>query len=239
MSGTDPSVFGVGATAAIVVVLLGARAAASIGPDRLTRRPRGWRHTIGGRWFARKRRPGPPGDVDVAAWCEYAARALRSGHSICTALAQATRDEPSLQPTMTPVLVAVQRGHPLPEALTRMSPTGTRDAAGRPGVTMVASVLRTCAELGGPAAAPLDRVAGLLRMRAAVADEQHAQSAQARLSARVLTIVPIALLALLACSDATVRAAIATPAGGAAIAAGTALNVAGWCWMRRIIAVSR
>ena len=104
---------------------------------------------------------------------------------------------------------------------------------------MAATVLRTCAELGGPAAGPLDRVAAMLRVRAAVADEQAAQSAQARLSARVLTVVPVALLGLLLVTDHRVRVAVATAAGGAAIAAGLGLNLVGWWWMRRIVAAPR
>ncbi len=97
------------------------------------------------------------------------------------------------------------------------------------------TVLRSCARFGGPAAAPLQRAAATLRARDAVAAEQQAQSAQARLSARVLTLVPIALLVLLAFTDPKVRSALTTPAGVAVVTFGGMLNVAGALWMRRII----
>ena len=96
-------------------------------------------------------------------------------------------------------------------------------------------MLRSCARFGGPAAAPLERAAAALRARDAVAAEQRAQSAQAQLSARVLTLVPIALLAILTTTDAKVRAALGTPAGAAVVLLGAVLNGAGALWMRRII----
>ena len=71
-------------------------------------------------------------------------------------------------------------------------PSGRRPGRVRAGLAF--TVLRSCARFGGPAAAPLERAAATLRARDAVAAEQQAQSAQARLSARVLTLVPIALL---------------------------------------------
>ena len=96
-------------------------------------------------------------------------------------------------------------------------------------------MLRSCAHFGGPAAAPLERAAATLRAREAVAAEQQAQSAQARLSARVLTLVPIALLVMLAATDHKVRSAITTPAGIAVVTLGALLNTAGALWMRHII----
>ena len=146
----------------------------------------------------------------------------------------ATGDAPAMASCVSSVLDAVRRGRALSDALTDLA-TGGQSRAHVPPTAMAATVLRTCADLGGPAAGPLDRVAAMLRVRAAVADEQAAQSAQARLSARVLTVVPVALLGLLLVTDHRVRAAVATAAGGAAIAAGLGLNLVGWWWMRRIV----
>ena len=96
-------------------------------------------------------------------------------------------------------------------------------------------MLRSCAELGGPAASPLERVAATLRGRNAIREEQLAQSAQARMSARVMTMVPVGMLALLAGTDPNVRTAIGTPPGFAAVSVGAILNVTGWWWMQRIV----
>ena len=154
-------------------------------------------------------------------------------------MATATDDAPAMAPRVTRVLEAVRRGRPLADALADLATDGGPSGARVPPTAMAATVLRTCADLGGPAAGPLDRVAAMLRVRAAVADEQAAQSAQARLSARVLTVVPVALLGLLLVTDHRVRVAVATAAGGAAIAAGLGLNLVGWWWMRRIVAAPR
>ena len=107
------------------------------------------------------------------------------------------------------------------------------------GAGLAFAVLRSCARFGGPAAAPLERAAATLRARDAVAAEQLAQSAQARLSARVLTLVPIALLLLLGLTDPKVRAAVGTPAGVAVVTLGAVLNLCGALWMRQIIGRAR
>ena len=134
-----------------------------------------------------------------------------------------------MSPLVAPVVQQVRRGESL---------VGALDAAGvdpASAVGLAFTVLRSCARFGGPAAAPLERAAATLRARDAVAAEQRAHSAQARLSARVLTLVPIALLILLAITDGNVRAAVATPAGATVVALGGVLNAAGALWMRRII----
>ena len=61
------------------------------------------------------------------------------------------------------------------------------------------------------------------------------QSAQAQLSGHVLTLVPLAVLALLAVTDDDVRAVSRAGPGLLVISLGLALNLTGWRWMRRII----
>lgn len=175
------------------------------------------------------RRGAAPGDVEVADWCDDVARALRSGDALSSAIAQATAAHPALGSTISPVLDAIRRGRSLAAALAAQPVDSASPVA------LAISVLRTCADLGGPAAAPLERVAATLRTRAAISEEHRAHSAQALLSARVLTMVPLALLGLLVVVEARVRASLGTPAGLAAVGAGVVLNVTGWRWMRRII----
>ena len=92
------------------------------------------------------------------------------------------------------------------------------------------------AELGGSAAGPLERVAGTLHARATEREERRASSAQARLSARVLTIMPFGVLALLARRPSR-RSATSSPRrpGSTCLVAGGALNLLGWWWARRLI----
>ena len=96
-------------------------------------------------------------------------------------------------------------------------------------------MLRACAEHGGPPGEPIDRAAATLRGRAADLAERRTHSAQARLSAVVMTWLPIAMLALLLVSSASVRAAVTGPAGLLVVASGAILNFVGWRWMGRII----
>jgi Flp pilus assembly protein TadB len=56
------------------------------------------------------------------------------------------------------------------------------------------------------------------------------------MSALVMTCLPGAMLALLVVTSGSARAAAVARTGLAVIAAGVVLNVAGWFWMRRLIA---
>ena len=66
-------------------------------------------------------------------------------------------------------------------------------------------MLATCAELGGTAPSALERVAAVLVARATEHDERRTASAQAALSARVLTLVPLGVVALLALTEPSIR----------------------------------
>ena len=96
-------------------------------------------------------------------------------------------------------------------------------------------VITTAARLGGSPAPAIDRTAGTLRQRAVDADERTVHAAQARLSAHVLTAVPLAMLLLLLVTDDDVRATATSTLGATCIAVGLSLNAIGSTWMRRII----
>ena len=100
---------------------------------------------------------------------------------------------------------------------------------------VVGPVIRACADVGGSPAVPLERVGDMLLARAAERDERRAGTAQARLSARVLTAVPLGVAAFLAVSEPAIRAVLSTPAGGACLVAGVVLNVLGRWWMSALI----
>jgi Flp pilus assembly protein TadB len=160
---------------------------------------------------------------------------------LSAALAHAAAAHPPLREAVGPVLGAVERGRSLVDALDEQRRDARLDGDAPPtaAIRLALSVVGTSAQLGGPAAAPLERVATTLRVRSALVDEQRAQSAQAELSARVLTFVPLGLLGLLIVTDANVRAALGTPAGVAVVSIGGILNLAGWRWMRHIVGSPR
>ncbi len=126
-----------------------------------------------------------------------------------------------------PITLAVDRGRALTDALDVRSPS--------PHLALALSVLRACTANGGPPAEPLDRAAATLRARAVAAAERQTQSAQARLSAVVMTVLPVAMLVLLLLTSSATRAAAGSPLGVLAVTIGGALNLIGWRWMRRII----
>lgn len=219
---------GTALAAMAAVMVLGVRGALALRPTR---------SRTGGRLRTRRplrtlRRPTTgrgPSDVDVADWCEDMARGLRSGRSLTTTFTDSSDAHPRVAPVIDPVIAQVSRGRSLVDALR----TAATDPATGGGLAL--AVLRTCAELGGPGAAPLERVAATLRARDAIAQEQRAHSAQAQMSARVMTLVPIGMLGLLATTDPRVRGAIGSPAGAGAVSFGALLNLVGWWWMQRII----
>jgi tight adherence protein B len=222
---------GAAVAAVVAVVVVAIRLRSIVPPGRgVGAMPGGGQRRLAVRW---RRRPSDPRADEVADWCELVARALRSGSSLSRAIAAGAAVDSAMAPIAATVMRQAGRGEPLVVALDAVG-VDPSSAAG-----LAVAVLRSCARFGGPAAAPLQRAAATLRARDAVLAEQRAHSAQARLSARVLTLIPIALLALLATTDATVRAAIATPAGATVVVLGAALNGVGSLWMRRIIGQPR
>ena len=164
----------------------------------------------------------------LAAWCDALARALRAGHTLRHALCTVAPPD-CVARQLAPVVLALERGTSVSGALADVH-------AGAPDLDLVVVVLRACAEHGGASAEPIDRAAAALRQRAALAGERRTNSAQARMSALVMTCLPGAMLVLLMSTSRSVRGATTSPAGLAALGAGIALNAAGWGWMRRLIA---
>jgi len=163
----------------------------------------------------------------LAAWCDALARAVRGGATLRHALSSVPPPE-FVETRLAPALLALERGASVSAALSNV------DARSHD-LDLVLVVVRACAEHGGAAAEPIDRAAAALRQRAALAGERRTNSAQARMSALVMTCLPAAMLALLASTSHSVRAAATAPPGLIAIALGTTLNVLGWTWMRRLI----
>lgn len=169
-----------------------------------------------------RRKTLPPTVDEWAALLDAISIEVRTGSSLTKAVQHAlTRSQPHgrvLTPTAT--LATLEGAAATPDA----------DEA------VVLQALRAAHALGGPTAATLDAAAALLRERAVVRGEALAFSAQARLSARVLTGVPLVFAAWSALSSRTFRAALVSPIGMASAVIGGACNLLGWWWMRRIVA---
>lgn len=183
--------------------------------------------TVVARWRGRRRGAAPG---DVAAWCDELGRRLRAGSTLRDALRRTSPPSEELRRATEALRHRLARGASLDESLAGVEPG--RD---RRHLTLAVAVIRAAGEHGGSTAQSLDRVAGALRLRAADEQERSAHSAQARLSAHVLTAVPIAFLVVVAAIDPSVRAIVASPVGVTLTAIGLLLNAAGWCWMRAIV----
>ena len=91
------------------------------------------------------------------------------------------------------------------------------------------------AALGGPVALTLQHGSLVLRDRHAARAEALAHSAQARLSATVLTVLPIAFTVVAFATSDSFRGAAVSQVGTVAIALGLGLNLAGRWWMARLV----
>ena len=206
----------VGVTVGLLVALVTLRLT-----SRLHSRSRGHTPSRGGR----RARRSPP---DYAALLDAIARQVRSGRSLTGAVV----DEIDRSTPLSTVVDRLTDGHSLVDAL---AATVTPEAD----LALTVQALSATAHLGGPIAATLDAAAAVLRDRAAARAERMAYGSQARLSARVLTIVPVAFAVWSAVGSQRTRDVyISTAAGGVSALCGLALNLTGWQWMKRIIGPS-
>ena len=189
---------------------------------------RGGIHALPG-FLARRAERRPPSAKAVAEWCDDLARQLRSGSTLRDALAGTLPNDPATRRATDGLRHSLERGRSMADACGPAGSAGTH-------LRLALVVIATAARLGGSPAAAIDRTAGTLRQRAVDADERNVHAAQARLSAHVLTAVPLAMLFLLLVTDHDVRATATSTLGATSIAVGLSLNAIGSAWMRRIIA---
>lgn len=167
--------------------------------------------------------------TEASTWCDGIARCLRGGATLATAIIAAPRP-PEVDAATNAAILQLQRGATTVEVLDRIH----REASSSH-LVLVATVLRTLAVHGGPAAEPVDRAASVLRQRAAAEADRLTHSAQARMSARVMTLLPLLMLAIVSVTSNSVRAALTTPIGVLTVSSGIVFNLIGWWWMSRII----
>jgi tight adherence protein B len=168
---------------------------------------------------------GGPASRDAVAAFEQASRDLRAGRSARHALVDALHRHPGVLPVLRQRLDADM---PLHDALHELDVDGDEQLF----VRALQVSLRTDAH----PADVLDRAALIVRERAAWRHERHSQAAQARLSARLLTLLPVAFAAWSTATSARVRdAQLHQPVVLVCLLLGGALNLIGWWWMRHLV----
>lgn len=197
--------------------------------------PPGWSEPLMSMLFVRRRVRNY--EVGLVAVLESLARALRTGASERQALSEAAAEaEPAVADDVGELLRRVQHGQPLADALTVWP-------ALRPEVAAVGSAvraLRLALDAGGSAAAGVDSVADTLRADVEQRGEVAAMASQARASAALVAALPLLFLAIAGSADSSLIGFLAgSSLGRSCLLAGLALDVAGWWWMRRIVATVR
>jgi tight adherence protein B len=182
-------------------------------------------HVTAGRRAAVARRAALPEFVHGVAG------ALRAGSSLVTALTAGVVPA-ALADDLAAVRARIVAGCPVVDALAAWA-----DAAGDAATRAVAGALAVVHLEGGAAAGPLDGLADALRARESVVREAAALATQARLSAVVILLAPIAFVLVGGvAAPEQIAHLTATWAGRGCLAAGLGLDVIGALWMRRIVA---
>ena len=162
------------------------------------------------------------------------ATAVRAGRSLVQALSLAAAEVP--EPVGSTLRVAADRialGTPLDEALRRWAID-----LGGPDARVAAGVLRLHHRTGGALPAALEELAATLRARRSGARELRSLTAQARLSAGILGLLPIGFfLFLSAVARRDIQAAYTSTVGATAIALGLGLQAGAFVWIRSLLRV--
>jgi len=162
------------------------------------------------------------------------AASLRAGRSLLQSLGTAGAEVgPPLGPVIEEAAGRVALGVELDRALQDIAThLGGADAR------LVTGVLRLHRRTGGALATALDGLASTLRARRDGARELRSLTAQARVSATILGLLPLGFFLFLSVvARGDVETAYRTPAGAAAIGVGLALQGAAFVWIRRLLRV--
>lgn len=182
-------------------------------------------------------------------WLDAAARSVRSGASLRQALAEAAGavegspladDAHVLSGRLrsgAPLDVALADFARVPAASRSATPqVAARDRGERGTRRLVASSLSLVANVGGAPVAALDGLAATVRDRVALRGEVVSLATQARASAVVIGLAPVAFAAVAVSTDARVATfLLASPGGWACLGAGLVLDAAGAWWMARLV----
>ena len=184
-------------------------------------------------WLVLRNRADASYDATLATALDAAARGVRSGGSLPQAIAEATGSvRGAVAGDLARVTSAVERGSAFADAL-----AAWRAQRPRPAVRLAVGALALATQTGGPPARVIEDVASAIRTRQQVAREAHALAAQARLSAIVVGVAPVAFMLVTCLTDArNSHMLFGTPIGVACVVTGLALDVVGALWMHRMSA---
>ena len=173
----------------------------------------------------------PRTPLAITDFLDAIARDVRSGFSLASSFVQCSDQQRDDNHWSQPVAQQCLRGVVLADALVECAlPTWTPEIR-------FASRTLAVASTGGAGVAPaLEHSASVLREQQSLMLDRDVQAAQAQLSTKVLTWLPIAVFAWIAITDPIARSfLLSTPAGMGCVATGITLNVCGRKWMSRVV----
>lgn len=158
--------------------------------------------------------------------------ALRAGHAFSTAVEGAVGEiDAPASDELRRASVEARLGRPMDKAL-----LGVAERMGSVDLTWVVSALAVQREVGGNMAEVLSNVAGTLRARASVRRQVQALSAEGRLSATVISVIPFAMFVLLTfISPGYVSLLFTTPMGRVMLLIGFVLLLVGVLVLRQLV----
>ena len=173
----------------------------------------------------------PQTPLAITDFLDAIARDVRSGFSLASSFVQCSDQQSDDNHWSQPVAQQCLRGVVLADALVECAlPTWTPEIRFASRTLAVASV-------GGAGVAPaLEHSASVLREQQALMLDRDVQAAQAQLSTKVLTWLPIAVFAWIVITDPIARMfLLSTPLGMCCVATGITLNVSGRKWMSHVV----
>ena len=159
---------------------------------------------------------------------------VRAGHSLSESLAETVPLLPSgIREEMAWVLQQNRLGTALPEALVHWEERIRSEE-----ISLLVRPLRAAIPVGGNIVDLLERTRDILRLRIRTTEKLHSMTAQARLQAVVLTLLPPAFAAALSNVDpGFFPNLLGTPQGKAILAIALILQFLGWLTIRKILSV--
>jgi tight adherence protein B len=168
----------------------------------------------------------------LPAFLDLVAGHVKAGHSFPESLSETVPLLPSgIREEIAWVLQKCRLGTHLAAALTEWEERMPADE-----ISLIVRPLRTALPGGGNLVDLLERTRDILVRQGRTRDKLRSMTAQARLQAGVLTLLPPVFMAILSVVDpASFADLVGTPRGHAILAVSAVLQILGWCTIRRIL----
>lgn len=178
-----------------------------------------------------KRSTSHEGLVALSSMCDAVARALKSGRPSHEALAGAIERQSPFSPHWDGTRRLILAGDSVSHTLDHLAGSPTAPADDR----LCAELLNAAIVGPTPVAAGVEHAAAVLRDVAASRADLAVATSQARLSALILTVLPLVVLAGGFLTNQSFRASVTSLPVFVPMALGIALNRVGWAWITRLL----